>query len=183
LSAGGLNRSVDGIRRTRGHLSGARGDLLRQSEGETKDANTRHAFTRRGAGCGRRRVVGRRSRQVARARDHRTSASKPASAGTQRNGNFVWVEKKGQPGHWERARADAGSAPKAASSGQQGAGKYVWVEKKGQPGHWERAQAEAGSGPTVNVRDHRTPAPEPVVHDKRRNAPVVHDKRKKAPDA
>jgi hypothetical protein len=41
-------------------------------------------------------------------RDHRTP--KPVSVRPERPG-FVWVQKKGQSGHWERPRAEAKSVP------------------------------------------------------------------------
>ena len=75
-------------------------------------------------------------------------ASADSKGGGARPG-FVWVDKKGEPGHWERARAETKSVPV--------------VRDHRQPA-------------TPVVRDHRTSAPA-IVNDHRK-APVVNDHRK-----
>src|SRR5262245_16283094 len=44
-----------------------------------------------------------REPKVVNVRDHRTTKTE--------NPKFIWVEKKGQSGHWERARAEVKSTP------------------------------------------------------------------------
>jgi hypothetical protein len=61
---------------------------------------------------------GRDQRQSVNVRDHRAPKEvkvrdhrAPKEVSVRPQGKFNWVEKKGQPGHWERARAEVKSGP------------------------------------------------------------------------
>ena len=99
--------------------------------------------------------------------------NRPARAGQ------IWVQGKWEwranRWQWRRGHYVANRAGRTYEPGR-------W-EQRGNRWHWIQGRWVAGA--TVNVHDHRRPAPAPgpVVHDHRKPAPgpVVHDHRKPAP--
>jgi hypothetical protein len=84
-----------------------------------------------------------RAPKVVNIRDHRTP--KAVSVRQERPG-FVWVQKKGQSGHWERARAEVKRVP-VVRDHRKPANPVVRDHRK----------------PTVVVRDHRQASQKPAV--------------------
>jgi hypothetical protein len=81
-------------------------------------------------------------------RDHRAPKTVPVR---QEGPKFIWVDKKGQPGHWERARAEVKSGPTVRDH-----------RKPATPVVRDHRTPKA-----VSVRDHRAPkkvAPRPLYN-------------------